>query len=320
MLYRIGFIGLIFFFSVTMLPETGHTTRCLFISSYHKGNAWSDGIEKGLRSVLDGHCEIRQFDMDTKRHKDEESKKNAAEKARQLIYDWDPEVVITADDNAAKYLIAPFFRDHDIPFVFCGLNWSTDEYGFPYSNVTGMLEVAPIIPMIQKARQLLPGLNKAYYIGANTLTEQKNLRKVKEITEEMEISLDHRLVEDTGEWFNAHRDAQHSDLIIIGSSAGMTEWNPQSALMSIVQRPSKLSMTNHQWMMPVTLLGFTKIPEEQGEWAGKVALSILHGKNPGEIPIVPNRKWDLWVNEQLLNTVDIELPRTLINKFKKVRD
>ncbi|MEN8131191.1 MAG: hypothetical protein ABFS45_13570, partial [Pseudomonadota bacterium] len=80
-----------------------------------------------------------------------------------------------------------------------------------------------------------------------------------------------------------------------------------------------LSVTNHQWMMPVTLLGFTKIPEEQGEWAGKVALSILHGKTAGEIPIVPNRKWDLWANEQLLDTADIELPRTLINKFKKVR-
>ncbi|MEE8303670.1 MAG: hypothetical protein V3S24_14685, partial [Candidatus Tectomicrobia bacterium] len=26
--------------------------KCLFISSYHRGYAWSDGVERGVRSVL----------------------------------------------------------------------------------------------------------------------------------------------------------------------------------------------------------------------------------------------------------------------------
>jgi hypothetical protein len=41
--------------------------KCLYISSYHRGYAWSDGVEKGVRSVLDGRCEIQQFDRDANR-------------------------------------------------------------------------------------------------------------------------------------------------------------------------------------------------------------------------------------------------------------
>ncbi|MES9974447.1 MAG: hypothetical protein ABW094_09315, partial [Candidatus Thiodiazotropha sp.] len=136
-------IALVLLFSASLSGQAV-ANKCLFISSYHTGYAWSDGVESGLRETLGGKCELKQFDMDTKRHKDEVSKKEAARKARELIERWRPDVVITADDNAAKYVIKPFFKDHQVPFVFCGINWNVDEYGFPYSNTTGMVEVAPI--------------------------------------------------------------------------------------------------------------------------------------------------------------------------------
>ena len=84
-----------------------HAAKCLFVSSYHHGYAWSDGVERGLRSTLEGKCELRQFDMDTKRKKSDEPQKHAALEALKLIENWQPDVVITADDNAAKYLIMP---------------------------------------------------------------------------------------------------------------------------------------------------------------------------------------------------------------------
>ena len=55
--------------------------KCLFISSHHQGYAWSDGVERGLRATLDGKCELKQFNMDTKRHKDEASIQKAAQEA-----------------------------------------------------------------------------------------------------------------------------------------------------------------------------------------------------------------------------------------------
>lgn len=315
---RLMVTALFCFVAIAISPTSGYGGRCLFVSSYHKGYDWSDGVEKGLREVLAGNCELQQFDMDSKRHKDEASIRNAAERARQLITDWKPDVVITADDNAAKYLIAPFFRDHSLPFVFCGINWSVEEYGLPYSNATGMVEVAPIQPMLEKAKELLNRLDSAYYIGAETLTERKNLSRINRVAERMGISIEHRLVESTTQWVKAYRDAQYSDLIIIGSSAGIKDWAPESAAEAVEKIATTLSVTNHGWMMPVTMLGFTKVPQEQGAWAGKVALSILKGKNPAAVPVISNRKWDLWMNERLLQAAGIKLPSTLLKKLKKV--
>ena len=53
--------------------------------------------------------------MDTKRRKGEADKRAAALQAKTIIEEWRPDVVITADDNAARYLIKPHYRDRDTP-------------------------------------------------------------------------------------------------------------------------------------------------------------------------------------------------------------
>jgi ABC-type uncharacterized transport system substrate-binding protein len=86
-----------------------------------------------------------------------------------------------------------------------------------------------------------------------------------------------------------------------------------------VSRASQcLSLTNHEWMMPYAMLGLTKVPEEQGEWAAKPALYILEGGEPGSIPIVPNRKRDFWMNLPLLEAAGIHIPKQLLQKAKTV--
>lgn len=292
--------------------------KCLFVSSYHQGYAWSDGVEQGLRSVLDGHCEVRQFDMDTKRQKSEEDKQRSALEAKALIEEWQPDVVITADDNAAKYLIKPYFKDDPLPFVFCGVNWTAKEYGFPYSNVTGMLEVAPILPMLERAKEIEPGMRRAFYLGASTLTEEKNMKRFEAASERLGLELDHALVGSTADWLEAYERAQSYDLVIIGSNAGINDWDSSAIHTGILRSAKVLSVTNHGWMMPYTMLGVTKIPEEQGTWAAKTALKILEGAQPGDIPIVANNQRDIWINQEIVAAAEVSLPSGLIRKGKRV--
>ena len=68
------------------------TKKCLVISSYHKGYAHADKIEAGVRTTLKGHCEVRQFDMDTKRHSSAPAKKKSALAAKAVIDSWKPNV------------------------------------------------------------------------------------------------------------------------------------------------------------------------------------------------------------------------------------
>lgn len=293
--------------------------KCLFVSSYHQGYAWSDGVERGLRKTLDGHCELRQFDMDTKRRKNIEQIQDAAQRAKQLIDSWQPDVVITADDHAARHLVVPYFRNAELPIVFCGVNWTVAEYGFPYPNVTGMIEVAPVQSMIEQARSLVPQARRVLYIGADTTTERKNATRVGDAATTLGLEYDTRFTASLASWISAYTTGQSYDFIVIGSNAGIADWNQAAAIEAIRPLTRKLSVTSHKWMMPVTMLGMTKVPEEQGEWAGLVALQILGGAEPGSIPMIANRKWDLYLNRSLVDVANIVLPAQLISKGKLYR-
>ena len=304
-------------FVASFYPGSVLAQKCLFISSYHPGYAWSDGVERGLRSVLNGKCEIKPFYMDTKRNKEKEYKVAKGLEAKDLIQSWQPDIVITADDNAARYVIQAHFKDHDIPFIFSGVNWTADEYGFPYSNVTGMIEVAPIYPLLDKVQELIPTATKAVYIGADTFTEKKNLARFTSALEKRDIQLDSYLVNTTREWLIAYKKGQDYDFVIIGSKSGINAWDHEKVGSAIKPISSKLSVTNHTWMMPYTMLGFTKVPEEHGEWAAQAALSVLNGVELSQIAIVPNRKWDIWTNLSLLKSSNINLPEGLVLKSKQ---
>ena len=292
--------------------------RCLYVSSYHKGYAWSDGVEEGLRQVLSGQCEVRQFDMDTKRKKSLAAMRAAGKQARDLIERWQPDVVITSDDNAAKYLIVPYFRDADVPFVFSGINWTVEEYGFPFSNVTGIVEVAPIKPMLNEALKISGG-HQGIYLGANTLTEEKNYSRIARGATRLNSELQKQLVGTFEEWKTAFKLAhEQADYIVMGSNSGIADWDGQLAREFAAEHAQVISITNHKWMMNVTALGYTKIPEEHGQWAAETALAVLAGNSPVDIAIITNRKWDLWINQELVDVTGALLPRQFTRKAKKL--
>ena len=303
---------------VVPLTASSGASKCLYVSSYHRGYAWSDGVEQGLRSVLTGHCEIRQIDMDTKRNKSAEFKQSAAVAVKREIESWQPDVVIVSDDNAAKYVVQQYYRDAATPFVFSGVNWTVKEYGFPYSNVTGIIEVAPLEAMLTHAIKYSEGGRKAVYLGADTLTEKKNLERVAEASKKLGIELEGILVPSAGEWKTRYKAAQDADFIVMGSYSGISDWDKTELAAFAVEHARKLTVTSHEWMMPFSTVGFTKIPQEHGEWAAQSAIEILKGKSPREIPIVANRDWDLWINAAHLESTQVKLPRKFLRKAKKV--
>ena len=131
----------IFSFCTASLSQSLAGKKVLFVDSYHEGYAWGDGIISGIKTVLEGSgVELKIFRMDTKRNGEKAFKESAALKAKAEIEDFKPDVVIAGDDNASKYLVVPYYKDASLPFIFCGVNWDATGYGFPFKNVTGMLE------------------------------------------------------------------------------------------------------------------------------------------------------------------------------------
>lgn len=304
----------------------------MYISSYHQGYEWSDSIQTSIEETLAGHCELRQIDMDTKRNKNPEQIFAAVNHAIKVIDDWQPDVVITSDDNAAKHLVAPHYRDSSLPFVFCGINWTLEEYGLPYSNATGIVEVAPVRTMLETAISIRRDHIKknstasssqnstlrALYIGANTLSEKKNFNRFALEAEDLNLNITSTFTPHFQHWEEALGNSSSYDFVILGSNAGIEAWDNQRATEAAISPDTGLSVTNHKWMMPFSALGFIKIASEQGNWAANAALTILNGTSPADIPVASNKMWDLWANQDILDKKHIDIGRKLSRKAKRI--
>ena len=316
-LFRSLLFVIVVLFCWTNAFAKNHPT-CVYISSYHRGYDWSDGIESSLRNVLDGHCSIIQFDMDTKRNGGEAFIQQKAREAKELIETNKPDVVITSDDNAAKFVIQQYFRDSVIPFVFCGVNWTAKEYGFPYKNVTGIIEVTPVGNIFELAVSISKG-KRGVFIGDNTLTDRKDFAHFAKYAKKNKIELEKALVNTIDEWKQQYLKAQETkDFIILGHNSAIKGWEEEEVKKFQVETSAKLVLTTYKWMLPFSMIGLVIKPEEQGQWAGEAAVGILQGFPIGKISITANRSWSTWMNPALLRRTDITLPEEFVEKSQKL--
>ncbi len=312
---------LITLIALLVLTQTASARSCLFLASYHKGYEWQDGIEEGLRSTLGNRCTIEAFYLDTKRNTDEDYAKSTAKKAKQLIDSMQPDVVIASDDNASRYVIEPYYRESDIPFVFCGVNWSAEKYDFPYPNVTGMLEIISIDPLLKVIQTVLPDASSGIFIGGDVPSTRSNYERYKKSFLSRGIVVRDGMVKTFDEWKEKLSDAQETaDFIILANKAGIVDWDQEAAIAHVQQNIRRLTVGHHEFMVNLNMFSMTKIPGEQGEWAAKVAIKILEGSKPSEIPIVANRRWNIYANTGLLKKAGIQLPPNILRKAVKVGD
>jgi hypothetical protein len=290
----LNLLGILYFFlGISSVSADG--AKVLFINSYHPGYEWSDGIEKGLEDGLAGQgVEVQKFYMDSKRERSISEIATAAEAARDLIQSSHPDVVITSDDNAAKYVIQRYFKDSPIPFVFTGVNWDSSIYGFPYRNVTGMEEVSLIKSIAKKLRVYAKG-DSIGLISIDAISGRRN-------AEYFEKQLNRRFdktffVKSFAEWKQKIVELQSQvDMVILENPKGISGWDNKSGLTFLQQNTRVPIGTTHVWLAPYALFTIAKIPQEQGRWAARTVLRILQGTRPSDIPVVQNKEGRLFIN------------------------
>ncbi len=285
--------------TVLAVPATAQTgKKVLFIDSYHRGYEWSDGVEDGAEKVLrSAGVQVQFVRMDTKRHGDEKWKRQAGLEARAAIERTKPDVVIVSDDNAVKYVLQAFYKDAALPFVFCGVNWDARPYALPYRNTTGMVEVALTTQLVDRLKEYAKG-KRIGFLTADTETERADQRAYRE---KLELGFAaERLVKTFAEWKAAFLELQGQvDVLLLGNNAGIPDWNDAAARAFAEANSRVPSGAVYDWMMPYAMLGLTKLPSEQGIFAGKAALAILKGAAPTSIPITANKDGQIYLNVKL---------------------
>jgi ABC-type uncharacterized transport system substrate-binding protein len=286
------------------------------VDSYHEGYEWSDGITKGINSVLKNtDAELKIFRMDTKRNISTNFMRESAIKAKALIESFKPDIVIASDDNAAKYLIRPFYKDASLPVVFCGINWDSSIYGFPCKNITGMLEIASVPKLLDYLKPFAKG-SKIGYLAADVLTARKEGFHYRTV---FNLDMNELYVKNFSEWETAYSEIQNDcDILIIGNNAGINDWDKEAANRIVTEKTKVPTGALYDFMSKYALIGYTKVAEEQGEWAATTALKVLQGADISTIPIVSNKKGNLIVNTRIARDMNIKLPDSLIQTANQV--
>lgn len=145
-----------------------HRPKVLVVQSYATDYAWTRDMDQAIRKVLqEKPYEVKYHYMDTKNHDDPDFKRVAGNLVRRKIDEWEPDVLILADDNAqtlvgicylnpegrdiegmrgvkraANGLYGRCYKEHPgIRLVFTGVGATTEDYGYDGQwNVTGILE------------------------------------------------------------------------------------------------------------------------------------------------------------------------------------
>jgi ABC-type uncharacterized transport system substrate-binding protein len=288
--------------------------KVLWVNSYHSGFEWTDGIEAGIQSVLkDTSVEFRVYEMDTKRNIEQAFKVEAGKQAMAVVEEFKPDVVIACDDNAQEFFVVPFLKDTGLPVVFCGVNWDASMYGYPSSNVTGMLEVDPAIVLVKHLRQYASG-DRVGFLAHNDETNHKVTAFWNENFFDGQMKA--YLVSDFEEYKTSFLKAQEEvDMLVL---IALPEWDEDAVQMFLKENVQIPTGAIDTFMAPYVLIAVAKVPEEQGEWAARTALQILDGISPSDIPIVTNQKGKLFLNLEIAERLDVVFTLDLIRNAEIV--
>lgn len=314
-------IAVVVILMIIVLPSAGTQSysgkKVLYVNSYHRGYGWSDDEQRGAEEVLTAaNVRYEVLYMDTKNNPSEAFCKKAALRVKNYITEYEPDVLIVADDSAFKYLVMPYYRDASLPVVFCGINWDISEYDAPYSNTTGMVEYGFIEGVYKYVKQFSRG-DRVGFLGPDVLSEHKNAEYYGRF---VEGGFDHvEFAADFETWKKKFIAIQQKvDMLIFPGPAGIQGWDAREAGKFGFENLRVPIGTESDEMMPFCLIGVTKTGTEQGEYAARCALRILDGELPSRIPVAVNKKGNLMVNLRVADKLNIILTPAVLRNAKEI--
>jgi len=291
--------GLAGFNSPTLGAES---KRVLVLNSYHKGYAWTDKLIKGIETVMNTseipvslHIEY----MDTKRISDEKHYKNLFELYRHKLVPRKFDLIISSDDNAFRFLLK--YRSElfpGIPIVFCGLNRFKDSMLVGQDDITGVVEGIDFKGTIDLALELQPNIKNVVVVTDGTKTGVNLARGMRKIIPQMKDRVNFSfflMTELTMQELLDKLNGLGSDSIMIP----LGQYRDKAGNVFSLKESMALITNNVPiYVLQDIKLGYGTLGGKvvsgfaQGEMAAQMALRVLKGESPGNIPIVkqsPNR-------------------------------
>ncbi len=288
---------LLFALATNIYAKAYAPARVLFISSYsYSFDSVPDQVE-GIKSVLDqAYVNYDLEFMDTKRFNSAINYENYYDFLRYRLSSMKPyDVIIVGDDNALQFLL-----DHedalvkDVPVVFLGINdINRVKEAESRPNYTGIYEEMSVEENIELAKALQPDLKEMVAIYDNTRTG------IGQYEAFMAVSHQYPDVQFSGiNYSEVSRVDFEERLSIMNHSQAfmylsMIENNMQQVITVDEAVQEIVSLTKSVVYTPTIggsgkglLGGYSVSYFEHGRLAAQMAVDIIQGKNPKDIPVI----------------------------------
>lgn len=301
--------------------------RVLILHSYALDYGWVREVNEGLNRVLEGRADfsIHWQYMNTKNHPSLSYKQKAGILARRMIQRLKPRVIIAIDDDAQDF-VAKYYVDYpNVSLVFCGVNGEPQDYGYKGAqNVTGILERLPLSAIRDTIPYLVPKsgpgeqIIRVVNLGDKSGTVKRDEDYILSFDWKPLYLMDSVLVSNFKRWKEEVQSLQNrADCIIITNYRQLQR--DQSGTGGFVPPKEVMTWTVENSQIPIIgLNGFiveeggeiaiAASPYEQGEVAAKMALKILGGTSPKEIPTQRTENFLVYIRDELYKKRKEPLP------------
>jgi len=316
--YRTALIAVFcFFFHIPMIEAAAY--KILVVMSYEENNPWCIQIKEGIDSVFEGNSDIKYFYMNTK--KNFEAGVRKAKEAYQIYNRFRPDGVIAADDNAQSMFVLPYLKDKvKTPVMFCAVNEKPEKYGYPASNVSGILERDFISESIAFAKQLVPSINTVGFLAKDS-PSGRAIRNQVEIESDTYLTkfAGFKLVETMKETLAVLEEYKKtSDALFITSTNGIldTDGKPldnQQVTRAVAKYYKKtLIGANDFHVRYGVLCAVVKSGNAQGRMSAKMLLKAIKGTPVKQLPVTVNKYGNRMLNVTAMKELGIRPKRRVL--------
>lgn len=275
--------------------------RILVLHSYYKGYKWTDDEHRGLTTVLEpavGAENIYVEYLDTKRFYWDSYVSQLSAVYRQKYGPYRPDLVLVTDNNAFDFMRR--FGDSlfpGVPVVFCGVNFAKNSDLVGHPNFTGVSEEADLKASLDTALRLEPGTQHVYSLNDSTETGQIVAERLKVLAPTYPqvdfISLDGFPLREV--LLKLEDLPPHSIVFFTFFSKDIAGqfFETQRSMQLVASASNRPVFGAWDFNLGYGLVGgMLSSGEANGEAAGRIALRILGGESPLNIPIqrdTPNK-------------------------------
>ncbi|HOP39946.1 MAG TPA: ABC transporter substrate binding protein [Geobacteraceae bacterium] len=289
--------------------------KILVVMSYHQEMPWEREIRKGIEKTLGTSCETRFYYLNAKNYFS--GGRASAREAWRICRDFHPDGIIAADDDAQSLFVLPYLKDKvRTPVVFCGINSDAATYGYPASNVTGILERAHFRESISFLQQLEPGIKSFGFMTCMNSTGRGYAEQIqRESASYPMVAYSIKFVENLDEavvvaadWKNRH------DALFLIAMEGLRSHDgkplAEKESFSIISRAfGKPVLGINEFNVREGLLcTVAKTGEEQGATAASMLLKVLGGAPVSSLPVTRNMHGKRILNISVMKSLGISPP------------